>query len=139
MVQRLDPLDLGDDASSPSGLLEQAPGLAHVVGVADEGNGDIVHAHLCSEADIRAVFVGQCGRGQAAALPVDALEVGEHAADHDRGMHTGAVDPVDLEGDLTVVEEQDVTARQVLVQAFIGDTDAFFRALLLAERRIEEK
>ena len=96
--------------------------------VARERHGEIVDAELGGELMSLAILVGQRAGRQAAALPVDALVVGQLAADHDARVDARAVDVRDVQHDLAVVEQQRVAGAHVLRQALVGDADGCWRA-----------
>ena len=82
--ERLAALDLRDEIAVSALLAQQLARLVHVAAVARERNGHIVDAELGRELDVGAILVGQRARRQAAALLVDALVVGQLAADRRR-------------------------------------------------------
>ena len=79
-------------------------------------------------------LAGQGARGrQAAALAVDALVVGQHAADANRGDDLLTVHGDDVEDDAAVVEEQDDAGLDVVDQFRVIEADPLGVAELAAD------
>src|SRR3546814_17987713 len=74
-------------------------------------------------ADIGLVLVGQRGSRQAATLLVDAFSVRQRTADQHRAMHTRASHLVDAHRDRAIVEQQDITGRDILRHFGVGATN----------------
>jgi len=91
----------------------------HVGGVLGEADGDIVGLQAHGGLDVLHVLGGQGRRGQTATLLVDALVVGEFAAELDGGVYGVADHLVHRHHNQAVVEQQDISGlhipRQFLV------------------------
>jgi hypothetical protein len=119
-------------STAAAGGAQQLARHVHVGGALREGDGDEIDADLGGRLDVVHVLAGQRRRGQAAALAVDALVVGQLAADDDAGVDLMAAHAGDLELQAAVVEQQDVAMTDVLGQILVVEADA----LLVAERAL---
>ena len=96
---------------------------------------EVVGLDLRRGADVLDVLGRERGRGQAAALAVDALVVGQHAAVAHRGVHLLAAHRGDVEHDLAVVEQQHRARGDVARQLLVVQADAVAVAQLAGRRR----
>ncbi|MCY1413004.1 hypothetical protein D9M71_284260 [compost metagenome] len=115
--------DLRHQPGAAAGFLEQAAGVFHVLGVAREGDCDVVQIHARGQFDVGLVLLGQRRRGQAAATAVDALVVGQRAADQHAAAQFVSGDFLDAHYHAAVVQQQFVTDAAVLDQVRIVDAD----------------
>ncbi|GAA2880097.1 hypothetical protein GCM10020220_082540 [Nonomuraea rubra] len=116
-------LDLGEQREADGLLLHD---VAHHVGVgraADEGQGDHVEAGAQRPAQVGLVLVGERRGADVDARQVEALVVGDHAADDDAGDDALAVDAGGLQHEAAVVDEDRVTGADVLGQPLVGGGD----------------
>ena len=84
------PLDLRDDAGMPARIAHQGARLLDIRRIAREGDGDVIDAYFGGKADVLAILVGQRRRGDAPALAVEALAVGELTAHAHHGLDARA-------------------------------------------------
>ncbi len=122
---RLGALDLGYQPGFATGLGEQAAGVFHVLGVAREGNGHVVQVHVRGQLDVGLVLVGQRRRGETAAAAVDALVVGQRAADQHPAAQFVGGDFLDHHHHPAVVQQQFIADPAVLHQVRVVDADHF--------------
>ncbi|MNF74432.1 hypothetical protein D3C84_564630 [compost metagenome] len=120
--------DLGHQPGAAAGFVTQATGVFHVAGITRERHGQVVQVHLGSQLDVSLVFFGQGRGGQAAAFAVDALVVGQRAADQYRAVQRIAGGGFDAHYHAAVIEQQFVTDAAVLDQVRIVDADDFLGA-----------
>ena len=139
MFDGLGALDLGDNAALAPGLTQALPRQVHVLGAAQEGDGDVIGADGGGEADVVLVLVGQRRGRETAALLVDALVVGEFAAVHHVAMDVRADHRLDQQLDGPVVEQQGVARGDVLDQFRVCGTDAPLIAAVLGAIGIEDE
>ncbi len=104
----------------------------HVGGVLGETDRDVVGAQRHRGLDVVHVLGRQRRRRQPAALAVDALVVGQVAADLDDGLDLLAHHALDLQHDQAVVEQQQVTGADVARQLLVIQADALLVAQLAA-------
>ncbi len=133
----LDPFDLGDQQGIRPGGAQQFARQAHVGAGLGEGDGDEIACELRRGADVLHVLGGERRRREAAALLVDALVVGQHAADAHAAAHFALDDRVHFEDDAAVVEQQHVAGGQVVDQVRVVEADA--RRIAGRARRIEDE
>jgi len=119
---RLGTFDLGDQPGITTGFLQQLAGVVHVGGIARKGHRHIVQVQLGGQLDVAFVLVGQRRRGEPAALAVDALVVGQRAADQYPAAQFVATDTLHLHYHPAIVEQQLVADLAVLDQVGIVDT-----------------
>src|SRR5213078_615261 len=93
---RLGALDLGDEEGVAAGGTHQLPRHVHVGAGLRERHGEVIRLDLHRGPDVLHVLGGERRCGQAAALPVDALVVRQHAAVADHRLHLVAFDARDL-------------------------------------------
>ena len=123
MRNRLGTFDLGDQAGLVAPWrarhIAQLTRHFHVGRVLRKAHGHVVGLKAHRGLDVFHVLGGERRRRQAAALLVDALVVGQLAAEFDGGVHFFAQHRIDGEHDQTVIEQQQVAglyvARQFLV------------------------
>ena len=127
-ANRFGALNLGHDLGVAARIARQAAGIVQVFTGTREGDRQIVDANLGGGHDVRLVFFGQRFGRQAAAEFVDALVVGQRAANGHFGKHFHALNFEHFQLNAAVVEQQDVARHDVGRQAFIVDTDFFFIA-----------
>ena len=99
-------LDLGHDAGPAA---DQLAGLGHVLGALHEGECYPVDADACRRLEIGAVLVGQRRDRDDGVGQVDALAVGNHAAENHLGVEAGGRGLDDLDPHAAVVEQQILT------------------------------
>jgi hypothetical protein len=124
LAHRLRALDLGDEERLAARGAHQLPRHVHVGAALGEGHRQVVGLDLGRGADVLHVLGGERGRGEPAALAVDALVVGEHAAVAHHGMHLLAAHAGDVQHDLAVVEQQHGAGHHVVGQLLVVQTDA---------------
>jgi len=105
---------------------------ARVLARARERHAEVVGFQFRGRSDVFHVLGGECRRGQATALAVDALVVREHATLVDDGVDLRPLDRGHGEHDQAVVEQQRVARPHVLRQAFVIEADALVVAQLAA-------
>ncbi|EGY02208.1 hypothetical protein AZA_75669 [Nitrospirillum viridazoti Y2] len=108
LVQGLRLFDLGHQAGA---VADQAARLDHVAGLLHEGQGHPVHAQVKAEFQVGAVLGGQRRQVQQGAGQVDALAVGNDAAEEDLGRHGVVAQAGHLDAHAAVIDQQ-VVARQ---------------------------
>ena len=91
----------------------------------DEGESDNVCTHLQGEAQVVCVLLSQCGQRDRCAGQVNALVVGDGAANDHAGTNAGRGHLDSFEANLTVVEEKLVTGLYVAGQALVGGATDF--------------
>ena len=105
-------LDLGDQTGLvvvlSGGHVAELARHFHIGRVFGETHGHVVRLEAHRSADVFHVFAGQGRRSQAAALFVDALVVGQLAAQLDGGVHLVADHRVHHDHDQTVIEQEHV-------------------------------
>ena len=89
-----------------------------------ERHGQVIGLQLRGRLDVVHVLRRQRRRGQAAAHPVDALVVRQHAAEDHARRYSRTVDGLDLELDQPVVEQQHRARADVLDELAIVEADA---------------
>ncbi len=105
-VHGLGTLDLGHDVPMATCLAQQLPRNIDVFRRAHEGNGQIIGLDAGGKLDVLFVFIGQCRCGEAAAQFIDALAVGQGAANHYLAAYFPALDLIDPQHDMAVVQQQ---------------------------------
>ena len=78
-------------------------------------------------------------RRDAAALAVESLAIRQLAADPHARLDGGRADELDVEHDLSVVEQQRVARRHIARQVLVGDAYPGLRAALGIERGVERE
>ena len=128
VVDGFDAFDFGDDAGQDfAAAFSLADELARELEVGsrfDEADGDVVGTDGDSGFEVLIVFFGECRRGQAAALFVDAFAGFEDGGVLYGGVDFGVDDFVDFEGEQAVIEQQDVTGFDVVRQFAVVEADA---------------
>ena len=89
--------------------------------------------------DVLLVLRRQCLGGQAATFAVDALVIGELAADHGDAFDGGAADLLDLEYDAAVINEQGVAAVHVPGQVLVADADMMLVAVVRSDLGVDDE
>jgi hypothetical protein len=97
----------------------QLAGQLHVGCIFGEAHGHIVCLEGHGGADVIHVLGGQRRCGQAAALFVDPLVVGQLTAHHHGGVHGSAPHAVNLQHDQPVVQQQDIAGLHVAWQFLV--------------------
>ena len=97
------------DFPGATGIFEQTTRLIVVISAAHERDRNEIHLQFGGQLYVRAIFVRQRRRRQAAALAIDSLVVRENTTDDDGRVDPRPFDIIDAEFDLTIVQEQDVT------------------------------
>ena len=135
-------LDLGDQAGlvfvRRGGHVAQLARHFHVGGVFRKADGDVIGLKAHRRLDVFHVLGGQRGRGQAAALLVDALVVRQLAAELDGGVDFLAAHRIDGQDDQAVVEQQQVARLHVTRQFLVVQAHALDVARRLA-RGVEDE
>src|SRR5690606_19532486 len=89
-----------------AGFLAEAAGQLHVRAVTREGDGQVVQLQLGCQGDVGLVLGGQRRSAQAAAAAVDALVVGERAADQYHAVQLVGTAGLDAQDHAAIVEQQ---------------------------------
>ena len=131
--------NLGNQACFRASFLQQAAGNVHVFGGAYKRHRDIIGAQAGGGFDVLLVFLGQGFGGEAAAALVEALVVGQGAADKNAGGDAGAVNGLDFHLDAAVVQYQDVAWLDVFNQLLVVNADALFIAGFLVHAGVQDK
>jgi len=131
-------LDLGDDGDLAALLLHDLVHPGHIGGVAYERERDDVGPGAQTPAEVGLVLVGQRGDIHGDAGQVDALVVGHVAGDDDLGRDDRALDAGDLDADLAVVDQEEVTLVDVLGEALERRADDLLRSGDVFGRDLED-
>ena len=115
--------DLGHQPGGAAGLIAQPAGVIHVRGIAGKGHCQVVQFHLGSQLDIGLVLLGQGRGGEAAATAVDALVVGQRAADGHLAVQGVGCGLEHAHHHPAVVQQQFVADAAVLDQIRVVDAD----------------
>jgi hypothetical protein len=97
--------DLGQQHRFTARCMHQCTSQLHIIRTTWERHGQIVRLDQRSRLDVFFVFVGQGRRSQSAALAIDALVVGQHAATHHDTVHFRTLDTSDMEFQQAVVQQ----------------------------------
>lgn len=115
-------LDFGYDFDVLAAVLEQEVlEHAHIVRARHERRGDVVHILFDAEEDVLFVLLAEIGHIEVHAHHIDALVVGQRAADEDLEHDRGVLDLFDFHFGESVVDEQDVAGLNHLVEVGAGD------------------
>ena len=140
VIQRLRPLDLGDNVRGSAGFPYQPARRLDVGAVAHEGHGDPVQLRFGCKLEVPAVlFSKRRHRKQTPAPLVHALVIGNHAAVDHAAVHSGPARLLHLELHVPVVHQQGVTGRHILAEGGEIQPDAVHVARVRVQLRIEEK
>src|SRR5690606_36144641 len=120
LVDGLRLLELGDDRSGDSDFVHDCTDIVHVLRAADEGQGDPVEAELQTPFEVVDVLLRQRGDGDRDPGEVDALVVGDGAADLDLGDHVGIGHLGGAQAQAPVVDEQRIADGDVFCQGRQG-------------------
>ena len=104
-------------------LVHDAAYRLGVVRAAHEGQGDQVDAQVEREAEVLFVLFGEGRDADGDAREVEALVVGDHAADEDAGADAGTLDRGDVQDDASVVDEDGVAGADVSGQPAVRRGD----------------
>ena len=113
-------LDLGDDRQPDPDLVHDRVDVLDVGGRADERQRDHVGPQGQCPAQVGLVLIRQCGDAHGDAGQVDALVVRHRTALDDLGVDVGVGHLHGAQGDLAVVDEQQVTGVNVARHALVG-------------------
>mmetsp|Transcript_21396 Transcript_21396/g.82952 ORF Transcript_21396/g.82952 Transcript_21396/m.82952 type:complete len:753 (-) Transcript_21396:250-2508(-) len=102
-------LELGHDGRAAA---DQRPRLGHVFGPLHERQRDPVRTEVERQGQVAPVLCGQCADGQQHAGHVDALAIGQLAADHHAGIGEVRAAAFDDQPQLAIVEQQFGARRQ---------------------------
>ena len=108
----------------------ELPRHIHVGSTFRERDGEVIDTDLDGSLDVVHVLGGQGGRSEPAALPVNALVVGQLAAMAYGGKDFGTKHTIDIQNYSSVVEKQDGARRNVFGEVFVIQSDP----LLIAHR-----
>ena len=106
LVEVLDRLGLFHLHHDPGAAGGDALGLGDVLGALHEGQADVFDAERQDEVEVGAVLGGQGRDRQGDVGDVDALAVGQRAADDDFGLEVVGAGAGDAQAELAVVEQQ---------------------------------
>ncbi len=127
-ADRLGALHLGDEQRVSARRAQQLARHGHVRTALGEGNGEEVHLQTSRGPDVFHVLGSQRRCGQASALPVDALVVGQSSAVPNRGDDLRRPHVDDVEHDAAVIQQQHVAGLHVVHQVAIVQADALLGA-----------
>jgi hypothetical protein len=120
-VDRLRLLDLRDHVRMRARLLDQRLQVPHVGGGTHERERDVVHAEIERELEVVDVLARQRGDRNRDARQVHALVRGHGPADEDAAARTAALDLLDAQPDVAVVDQHLVPGSQHLGDDGRGD------------------
>jgi hypothetical protein len=139
VVGQFRPFDLCHQAGVGAGILEQFAGHVHVVRGPNEGHRNIVRVQFGGGHYVLLVLFGQGVGGQATAALVQALVVGQRAADQHPGGDAVVVNGLHFHFNAAVVEYQDVARLDVPDQLFVVDTHALVGTRFLVHGGVQHE
>ena len=104
-------LDLRHDPGLTAGFADELARLLDIGGITRERHGDVINFLLRAELDVLAIPVGERGRGNSAALAIEAFAIGELAPTRTWVSISCTADAIHVEHNLSVVQQEDI-ARQ---------------------------
>ena len=129
---RLRALDLRHRQRPAARLVHEIARPAHVFARAGKRDAEEIRLELGGDPDVLLVLLGQRGRGQAAALAVDALVVGQRSALLHDASDARPPDRRHAQHDAPVVEQQRVARPHVVGQLLVVEPDR----MLVAQRAL---